>query len=172
MAASIRLVLMAPILWVLVDFARYSNSRIYRSASDVRDHRGNHTHRLLAVVVRLVTAPKRTALVGFADYSITQKDGRKHPKHDEGYPNATNRTFVTLCGNFCVEQFVIRGDLAHLGFKSRDFIITVVALTFFKGLSGPGKSTIAPIGQFGDGNLNATHNAASPCSTLVENKSF
>jgi hypothetical protein len=88
---------------------------------------------------------------------IAQKDGRKHRKHDEGHPNATQRAFALLCRNFGVEQFVIHGDLAHLGFQPGDFIITVVAPTFFQGRSGPSKSTIAPIGQLGDGDPNATH---------------
>jgi hypothetical protein len=98
---------------------------------------------------------------------IAQKGGRKHRKQDDDDPNATQRAFAFLCRNLGLEQFVIHGDLAHLGFKPGDFIITVVALTFFQGRSGPSKSTITPIGQLGDGDPNATHITASPGSTSV-----
>jgi len=48
------------------------------------------------------------------------------------------------------EQFVVHGDLAHLGFQPGDFVVAVIPFAFFQGCSRTCKRAIAPLGQPGD----------------------
>jgi hypothetical protein len=47
-----------------------------------------------------------------------------------------------------VQQFVVHGDLAHLGFQPGDLVVAVIA--FFQGCSRACERTLAPLGQPGD----------------------
>ena len=44
-----------------------------------------------------------------------------------------------------VEQLVVHGDLAHLGFQPGDLVVAVIAFTFFQGCSRAGDRTLAPL---------------------------
>jgi len=43
------------------------------------------------------------------------------------------RAFTLQRLDLGVEQFVVHGDLAHLGFQPGDLVVAVVALAFFQG---------------------------------------
>jgi hypothetical protein len=45
------------------------------------------------------------------------------------------RAFALQRRDLGVEQFVVHGDLAHLGFQPGDFVVAVIAFTFFQGCS-------------------------------------
>jgi hypothetical protein len=57
------------------------------------------------------------------------------------------RAFALHRCDLGVQQFVVHGDFAHLGFQPGDLIITVVAFAFFQGGSRACKRAIAPIGS-------------------------
>ena len=44
-------------------------------------------------------------------------------------------------------QFVVHGDLAHLGFQSGDFILAIVALAFLQRGRRAGERSVPPFGQ-------------------------
>jgi hypothetical protein len=60
------------------------------------------------------------------------------------------RAFALQRLDLGVEQFVVHGDLAHLGFQPGDLVVAVIAFAFFQGRSRACERTLAPLGQPGD----------------------
>jgi hypothetical protein len=54
------------------------------------------------------------------------------------------RAFTLQHLDLGVEQFVVHGDLAHLGFQPGDLVVAVIAFAFFQGCSRAGERTLAP----------------------------
>ena len=61
-------------------------------------------------------------------------------------PPAGQRAFALHGGDLGVEQFVVHGDLAHLGFQPGDLVVAVIAFAFFQGCSRACERTLAPLG--------------------------
>jgi hypothetical protein len=63
------------------------------------------------------------------------------------------RAFALQSRDLGVEQLVVHGDLAHLGFQPDDFIVAFIAFAFFQGRSRACKRAIALLRQPGDGDI-------------------
>jgi hypothetical protein len=67
------------------------------------------------------------------------------------------RAFTLQRLNLGVEQFVIHGDLAHLGFLPGDLVVAVIAFAFFQGCSRACQRTLALLGQPGNRDIRHPH---------------
>jgi hypothetical protein len=55
------------------------------------------------------------------------------------------RAFALQRLDLGVEQLVVHGDLAHLGFQPGDLVVAVIAFAFFQGCSRACERTLAPL---------------------------
>src|SRR6185369_2035667 len=60
-------------------------------------------------------------------------------------PPVGQRAFTLQRRDLGVEQLVVHGDLADLGFQPGDLIVAVIAFTFFQGGSRACERTVAPL---------------------------
>src|SRR5208337_672560 len=58
---------------------------------------------------------------------------KARPSGSSSRPPSGQRAFGLHGGDLGGQQFVVHGDLAHLGFQSGDFILAIVALAFLQG---------------------------------------
>ena len=58
---------------------------------------------------------------------------KARPSGSSSRPPSGQRAFGLNGGDLGGQQFVVHGDLAHLGFQSGDFILAIVALAFLQG---------------------------------------
>src|ERR1039457_4059435 len=65
--------------------------------------------------------------------------GRARPSGSSSRPPSGQRVFALHGGDLGVEQFVVPGDLAHLGFQPGDLIVALITLTFLQGRRRAGK---------------------------------
>src|ERR1039458_7515608 len=82
--------------------------------------------------------------------------GRARPSGSSSRPPSGQRVFALHGGDLGVEQFVVHGDLAHLGFQPGDLIVALIALAFLQGRRRAGERSVPPFGQFGHGDIRFT----------------
>src|SRR5438477_6326234 len=79
-----------------------------------------------------------------ARQTITASKGGRVPG-SSSRPPAGQRAFALQRLDLGVEQLVVHGDLAHLGFQPGDLVVAVIAFAFFQGCSRTCERTLAPL---------------------------
>jgi hypothetical protein len=96
---------------------------------------------------RMFVPPERCDLRvtanGAPEYWAEQAMRRLRPIFDP--KKSSQRAFALHHRDLGVEQLVVHGDLAHFGFQPGDFVVAVIAFTFFQGCSRACERTLAPL---------------------------